>query len=138
MSRKDQMHETVRIALEKDGWRITHDPLVLPLGRRTLKVDLGAEAPFAAEKAGQKIAVEVKSFVGVSEITEWERALGQYMLYRFVLRRKEPERIIYLAIPPDAYKSLFNEEDEREFAEAENLKILIFNPEVQEVIRWIH
>jgi len=138
MSRKDQMHETVRIALEKDGWRITHDPLVLPLGRRRLKVDLGAEAPLAAEKAGQKIAVEVKSFVGVSEITEWERALGQYMLYRFVLRRKEPERIIYLAIPPDAYKSLFNEEDEREFAEAENLKILIFNPEVQEVIRWIH
>ena len=29
MSAKDIYHETVRIALEKDGWTITSDPLVL-------------------------------------------------------------------------------------------------------------
>ena len=137
MSRKDQQHETVRIALEKDGWLITHDPLILPLGRRKLQVDLGAEAPLAAEKAGQKIAVEVKSFAGVSEVTELERAIGQYIIYRFILNRQEPDRMIYLALPSDAYASLFNEEDERELAEAEDLKILIFDPELQEIVQWI-
>jgi len=29
MSRKDTFHDIVRRALEKDGWTITHDPLLL-------------------------------------------------------------------------------------------------------------
>ncbi len=29
MSAKDIFHESVRIAIEKDGWNITHDPLYL-------------------------------------------------------------------------------------------------------------
>ncbi len=61
----------VRTALVKDGWTITHDPLVLPFGERSLRVDLGAQAPVAAERDGRKIAVEIKSFVGRSEITVW-------------------------------------------------------------------
>lgn len=137
MSRRDEAHAAVRAALEKDGWIITHDPFLLPLGRRRLQVDIGAEAPLAAEKAGQKIAVEVKSFIGVSDITEWERALGQYVLYRFVLERKEPERSLFVAMPPEAYKSLFTEEDEREFAASENLKFLLFDSDREEIIRWI-
>ncbi len=28
MSAKDIFHNTVRLALEKDGWTITHDPLL--------------------------------------------------------------------------------------------------------------
>ncbi len=28
MSRKDQFHEAVKRALEKDGWLITHDPFI--------------------------------------------------------------------------------------------------------------
>nr|WP_283752496.1 element excision factor XisH family protein [Roseofilum acuticapitatum] len=31
MSAKDVFHDTVRIALEKDGWTITHDPLFIKL-----------------------------------------------------------------------------------------------------------
>jgi hypothetical protein len=69
--------------LEKDGWTITHDPLTITLEDTSdnLFVDLGAERLIAAEKASRKIAVEVKSFVSGSKMTDLENALGQYTLY---------------------------------------------------------
>ncbi len=77
---KDIYHGTVRIALEKDGWTITVDPLTLRIGGRSAFVDLGAEKLFAAEKEGKRIAVEVKSFISPSPIKDLEQALGQYIM----------------------------------------------------------
>lgn len=56
MPRKDIYHEIVKRALIADGWTITHDPYPLSFGEESLYVDLGAEMPLAAEKAGRKIA----------------------------------------------------------------------------------
>ena len=50
-------------SLVKDD-RNTHDPLRLKWGVKDMYVDLGAEQLVTAEKAGRKIAVEIKSFVG--------------------------------------------------------------------------
>ena len=68
MSAKDIFHNTVRLALEKDNWFITHDPLSITVDGIEFPIDLGAE------KEGQKIAVEVKSFLGKSEISEFHTA----------------------------------------------------------------
>ena len=68
MPAKDIYHNTVRTALEKDGWTITNDLLTLEIGDRSLFVDLGAEKILAAEKQGRKIAVEVKSFLSFSPV----------------------------------------------------------------------
>lgn len=54
---KDIYHNTVRVALEKDGWTITDDPLTLPIGDRSVYVDLGAEKLLTAEREGQRIAI---------------------------------------------------------------------------------
>ena len=62
MSRRDTLHFALRRTLEKDGWTITSDPLILELGQTILKADLGAEKIFTAEKEGRKIAIEVKDF----------------------------------------------------------------------------
>lgn len=44
MPARDLYHDTVKNALVKDGWTITHDPLRLRLRRgKSLFVDLGAE-----------------------------------------------------------------------------------------------
>jgi hypothetical protein len=43
MPRRDQYHDCVRRALVRDGWTITHDPLVIPFRRTDLYVDLGAD-----------------------------------------------------------------------------------------------
>src|SRR3970040_1477114 len=102
MPAKDIFHDAVKNALIKDGWTITHDPLRLTWGGKDMYVDLGAERLLAAEKEGQQIAVEVKSFVGDSEMDDLEKAIGQYAVYRAVLAEREPERVLYLAIPIDA------------------------------------
>ena len=73
---KDIYHYQVRTALEKDGWIITDDPLTLQFGSRSVFVDLGAKKLLAAERDGQRIAVEIKSFVGKSLVKDWENAIG--------------------------------------------------------------
>jgi hypothetical protein len=82
MARRDIYHDTVKRALQKDGWTITHDPFPLQIGNKRLSADLGAERLISAEKGIQKIVVEVKSFVGQSDVKDLEQALGQYVLYR--------------------------------------------------------
>ncbi|WP_199317366.1 element excision factor XisH family protein [Planktothricoides raciborskii] len=79
MPAKDIYHDAVRNALIKEGWTITDDPLILSIGKRDLFVDLGAEKLITAEKDHQKIAVEIKSFIGKSRIDDLEKALGQYI-----------------------------------------------------------
>ena len=109
MSAKDFYHNTVKNALIKDGWNITDDPLILSIGKKNLFVDLGAEKLIAAEKSNQKIAVEIKSFISASLINDLEKALGQYILYREILRQKQESRILYLAIKRSAYEEIFEE-----------------------------
>jgi hypothetical protein len=77
MAAKDIFHDVVKIALQKDGWTITDDPLHIRLGGAIdMYIDLGAEKVIAAEKEGRKIAVEIKSFLGSSTLTEFHLALG--------------------------------------------------------------
>ena len=65
MSAKDVFHEAVKRALEKEGWRITHDPLQVKFEQIKVVIDLGAEELIGAERGGREIAVEIKSFLGV-------------------------------------------------------------------------
>ena len=50
MSAKDIYHHYVRRVMEKYGWTVTHDPLMLRYGKKDLFVDLGAKNFMAAEK----------------------------------------------------------------------------------------
>ena len=137
MPAKDIYHKTVRIALEKDGWIITKDPLILKLGARDLYVDLGAEKLLAAEKDNQKIAVEVKSFLSPSLMADLENALGQYTLYYDVLACLEPDRILYLAIREQIYDTLFEEPIGKVLLENNRFRLVVFNEYQEEILRWI-
>ncbi|NJK99664.1 MAG: fatty-acid oxidation protein subunit alpha, partial [Spirulinaceae cyanobacterium SM2_1_0] len=107
MSRKNTFHDIVRRSLEKDGWTITHDPLQLRYELGNLYVDLGAEKILTAEREGQKIAVEVKSFLQNSAVSEFHSALGQFISYRTLLDEQYPDYVLYLAVPRDIYTSFF-------------------------------
>ncbi|WP_287280617.1 element excision factor XisH family protein, partial [Okeania sp. SIO2G5] len=86
---KDIFHNAVKLALEKEDWTITHDPYNLAVGGVEMHIDLGAEQLLGAEREGIQIAVEVKSFVGVSAITEFHAAHGQYLDYRYALEEED-------------------------------------------------
>ena len=107
MPAKDIYHDTVRNALIKDGWTITDDPLRLVYGKQDVFVDLGAEKLLAAQKGERKIAVEIKSFRGRSEVEDLEKALGQYILYEDVLSENEPERELFLAVIQSTFEVIF-------------------------------
>jgi len=137
MPKKDIYHDVVKTALIKDGWTITHDPFILSVGFRSIYADLGAERPIAAEKEGHKIAVEVKSFVGLSAVNDLEHAIGQYSLYHSLLTRKEPERRLYLAITEDTYEGIFSEPMGQIVLAARILNLTIFNPFQEVIVKWI-
>lgn len=93
MPARDLFHNVVRTALEKDGWTITADPLILTIGLRSVFVDLGAEKLIAAERGSEKIAIEVKSFLGPSPISDLENAWGQFFLYTRALQKQESDAV---------------------------------------------
>jgi hypothetical protein len=137
MSRKDRFHQAVRNALEKEGWTITHDPLPLKVGNLRLQADLGAEKLIAAQKDHQKIAVEIKSFLRASKITDFYQAFGQFLPYKVALKRVEPERIIYLAIPDSTYEALFGEILIQDLLEEYPVKLIVYNSDKEEIQSWI-
>jgi hypothetical protein len=136
MSAKDFFHNAVRLALEKDGWLITDDPLIFTVDDLDFRIDIEAERLLGAEKEGQKIAVQVKSFLGPSEVTEFNTALGQTLNYRTFLRKKEPNRILYLAIGNDIYKEFFPIPFIQEIIAEHKLKLLIFEIIKHEIVLW--
>ncbi|MCW5852501.1 MAG: XisH family protein [Anaerolineae bacterium] len=135
---KDVIHDAVKNALIKDGWQITADPYLITSGEHRLYVDLAADRPIAAERDGQKIAVEVKSFVGRSPLRDFEVALGQYMLYLGLLERSDPERKLYLAISRIVYEKLFQQETFQVTLQRFQVALLVVNTVTEEVEQWIN
>jgi len=135
---KDIFHDAVKTALQKDGWKITHDPYRLRYGIADVYIDLAAEEAIAAEKEGCKIAVEVKSFVSSSTISEFHTALGQFLNYRIALEgSEEPTRILYLAVPQDVHQTFLRFEPAKTVIDRYDVRLIIYNP-IQEVIeQWI-
>ncbi|HSK70575.1 MAG TPA: element excision factor XisH family protein [Pyrinomonadaceae bacterium] len=138
MPAKDIYHDTVKNALIKDGWAITAENMRLPWGGTQTYVDIFAEEIFVAEKEGRKIAVEVKSFIGKSTLSEFEKAVGQFIIYRFAMRRIDPERELFLAVKQETFNEFFVNADVLELIESEDLKIIVFDEVKEVIVRWIN
>lgn len=138
MPKKDKYHNQVRTALEKEGWTITHDPYFVRVGRRKSFIDLGAEKfLIGAEKGNERIAVEVKSFLGASDLDEFEDALGQFLVYFNALEDKEPERILFLAMPVGFYNRFFDDPFFVKLAKRYDVKMCIFDETTETIESWI-
>jgi XisH protein len=135
---KDKYHNIVKKALQDLGWTITNDPFYIPTLKRKLEIDLGAERVIAAEKENQKIAIEIKSFVGLSEIHEFYKALGQFNYYQLALEDHQIERVLYLAVPSDIYDTLFTEPLTLKAIERFNIKIIVYNIKNENIEKWIN
>ena len=137
MSAKDAYHSLVRNALENEGWTITSDPLFIRFLGVEMRIDLGGERVIAAEKGNEKIAVEIKSFFGSSVISEFYDALGQYMNYLDALDHVEPNRVLYLAVPIDAYETFFLLPYGQHVIQRYKLKLIVYKTTSEEIVKWI-
>jgi XisH protein len=137
MSRKDQFHEAVKHALEKDGWLITHDPFTIQISEAVkLKIDLGAESTIAAQRDQEKIAIEIKSFITDSDISEFHAALGQYLNYLQALEEEEPDRTLHLAVPLETYNDFFQIPFIQTSLKRHAINVIIYDPIQEEIKAW--
>lgn len=137
MPAKDKFHDVVKAALQKDGWQITHDPLLLRIqGITDMYVDLGVQKLIAADRYGEKIAVEVKSFIGTSTISEFHTAIGQFINYRYALEVQEPERVLYLAVPLNTYNIFFIKTFIASVIQRSQINLIVYDIEMEEIAKW--
>ncbi len=147
MPQKDTSHDSIKQALINDGWEITDDPYVISYDEYSLFVDIGAVDSHPVRQAEgkviglqrgeQQIAVEIKEFRGKSFITDLERAIGQYVLYRLLLKRTNSSRTLYLAVTDSVYADLFETDMGRAVITDVPLQLIVVSVEKMEVLQWI-
>lgn len=136
MPRKDFYHDVVKRAVVKDGWTITHDPIYLPFLDTFLQVDIGAER-FEIKRGTVKIAVEVKNFREPGAYAnELHKAVGQVQMYMEILSKIEPDRDTYLAVTEEAFASVFSKSLLQGFIKRLGIKLVVFNPTSETIIKW--
>jgi len=82
------------------------------------------------------IAVEIKSFLSDSPLTDFHAALGQFLNYRLALEISAPKRVLYLAVPVVTYESFFKREFVQISIEKYQIKQIIYNPIKEEIVQW--
>ncbi len=102
----DSCHPQVVRALEKDGWTISSDQFLIRIDRsHRVYIDIEAQRV----DSSSIMVVEVKCFQDIeSETSDLYSAIGQYLIYRNLLERKNLDIPLYLAIPIEAYLGVFN------------------------------
>lgn len=139
MSRRDLIHKHVRRALEKDGWLVTDDPLIVQIdeGTKFIEIDLGAERVISAEKEGELIAIEVKTFPSNSILNGFHLALGQYLDYRHALQEGGKERTLYLAVSEDVFSKMNEIPFIQRRIQDYELLLIVVDLEHQTITQWV-
>jgi hypothetical protein len=123
--------------LEKDGWTVTHDPLTIRLEDVKFYVDLAAEKMIEADGETRKVAIEINVFGGLSFLNEFEKAVGQYLIYRQFPGELFPERILFLAVAEEVFEDSFSLPTIQAVVARQEIKLLVFSPKIEEIIKWI-
>jgi Holliday junction resolvase-like predicted endonuclease len=137
MPARDLYHDAVKSALIKEGWNILADPYRIQYKDIDLYADLAAERPIAIERAGQKIVVEIKSFVGRSLMTDFHLAVGQYKVYQMLLQETDSEYDLYLAIDDITHNNFFRREGIQFLVRTSQIKLFVVNINEQEIVQWL-
>ncbi len=97
---------------------------------------MGAERS-DGERGAVLIAVEVKNFLETKPVvSEYQKSQGQYQLYREILKELDPARILYLAVPEPAYHRVFSNSIIQRLLRANEVQLLLFDPETDTIKQW--
>ena len=137
MPRRDMYHYQIRRAIEKDGWTVTDDPMQITWEEKDYSPDLGAERLLAAQKGTEKIAVEIKSFIGQNFSFDFYEAMGQFDSYFFALADLEPDRKVNLAISDISYNKFFIKKYVQRLLVLKKIPVIVVDIEKEIIVKWI-
>jgi hypothetical protein len=103
-----------------------------------MMVDLGAERTMAAEREGEYIAIEMKSCLGDSGLTDFYEAFGQYHTYLIALHEVDPDRKLYLATTQHGYNAVFERPVVQLVLRRFPMSFVLVDLLSEEVSQWIH
>lgn len=66
-----------------------------------------------------------------------EEAVGQFVLYRQLLKRYYPDYILHLAISEATRKTVFEEEAGQTLIQDGIIRLVTFDPTQEAIIQWI-
>ena len=90
----------------------------------------------AAERGNEKIAIEIKSFLGESELFDYHAALGQFLNYKLALQLSDPDRTLFLAVPVQTWRSLFDREFPKKSVQEYQVKLIIYDSVNEVIVQW--
>ena len=137
---RDIIHQNVKNALIKDGWTITQDPFELEYEELKLYADLAAEhSSMVAEREGEKILVEVKSFVGHSFMRDFQQALGQWLIYLDLKELVAADYELFIALSDWVYAKHFEDKKGLQYLIRKNqVNLVVVDVQAEEVVAWIN
>ena len=59
------------------------------------------------------------------------------MNYREALDKQEPERVLFLAVPDNVHETFFKKQFILEILQKFELKLITYNIETEEIVKWI-
>jgi len=131
---KDYYHDTVKRALLKDGWTITAEQVKIIVEGRNLFIDM----EIAHVSRGLVALIEVKELEEVpSPVEALASALGKYFLYRWALDDAGENTPLFLAVSQATYYGILSEKLGAMSIEHGNVPLLVFDPEREEIVKWL-
>jgi len=131
---KDRYQDTVIRALQKAGWPLITEQIAIIVEDRRLWIDIRARK----EAEDLAILIEVKGFEGMPSPIEYlANATGKYAMYRAALDYLQIEMPLYMAVPEAAYRGILSEEIGKQTLKHNNVRLLVFDPEREEIVKWI-
>ncbi len=134
MPAKDRHHDAVIRALQKAGWSRITEQVAIVLEQRRLWIDI------KAGKAEQSltILIEVKGFEGGASPVEYlASAIGKYIVCRAALEYLRIDLPLYMAVPEAAYRGILSETIAQQTLRHNRVRLIVFDPEREELIVWI-
>src|SRR5262245_27567850 len=102
----DSCHQQIVNALNKAGWDVDPKPVFIRTPEISIFADIQAEYSNGYPK--EIVVIEVKCFVDErNDLDELYRAIGQYVIYRNILRERQIDLPLYLANPVHVHERLF-------------------------------
>jgi hypothetical protein len=134
MPRQDRDHEAVLNALIAAGWTIRSQQLPLRYGSFNAFLDIVAS--LATNTLGSEmIVIEVKGFRPRLNMSELEKTIGQYLIYKSWLARLQPTWVVYLAISTQNAR-YFDTEPLQAIVNNYGIGLVIIDMHQERIVAW--